>query len=119
MGIRTIRPGGEVVWMGRRYRLDDSPADVSVAEYSAIPFERRGRLEEDGTKHCPRYDGSMDGALGLFYTYGDHHEGSKTHIYLHSIPSDPWPGRQCVAGVFVWDTFAMVEDVPRPCGQTS
>lgn len=107
-GIRVIRPGGVVVWLGRKYKLDDSPADLSVEEFSRLPMDERCSNFRPEEKHCPRYDGSMDGSKGLFYTYGDHHEASKTHVYLHSIPVDPWPGRQCVAGVFVWTDFEVV-----------
>ena len=84
-GMRKIRPGGRVRWCGRWYALDTS---------------------REGT---PKYDGRMDGMRGLFYTYGDLHEASKDHVYLHSVPSEPWPGPACVDGFFVWETFALAD----------
>lgn len=98
-GERRIRPGGRVRWLGRDFVLEDGP----------IPRDEYERADRDAQRQGPRprYDGTMDGMLGLFYTYGSHHEASKDHVYLHSIVGAPWPGPECVAGYFVWDTFAL------------
>jgi hypothetical protein len=98
-GVRTIRPDGRVRWLGRWFKVEDGT--LSVEEYSTLP--RQGRTYANR----PRYDGRMDGARGLFYTYGDHHAGSRDHVYLHSIVGAEWPGPSCVDGFFVWETFAL------------
>ena len=96
---RVIRPGGRVLFRRRWFRLEDGP--LSVAEYAALPHEKKQR----GNR--PMYDGRMDGLRGLFYTYGNHHEGSRDHVYLHSIVGAEWPGPACVEGYFVWETFGL------------
>lgn len=100
MGLRRIRPGGRVRWLGRWFALESG--SVPVAQYAALPLEEKAKHE-----NSPAYDGRMDGRVGLFYTYGNHHEGSKTHIYLHNVENE-WPGPSCVGGVFHWETFRLV-----------
>lgn len=84
--------------MGRWYRLVDGPVPRAGYEALGLAIASRGPL--------PKYDGSMDGRVGLFYTYGDHHERSRNHVWLHSV-DDEYPGPACVGGVFVWETFAL------------
>lgn len=106
-GVRTIRPGARVRWCGRWFRLDDRPANVSVSEYEKLSPKERGRPEADPDCKRPAYDGRLDGLKGLFFTYGQHHERSKNHVWLHSIVGVEWPGPACVGGYFVWDTFKL------------
>lgn len=98
-----MRPGGRVRWRGRWYRLVDGPMPArDYEQYGSVSDRAMLRVK-------PAYDGRMDGMRGMFYTYGTHHEASKNHVYLHSIPSEPWPGTTCVGGVFVWNTFRAEE----------
>lgn len=104
-GVRTIRPGGRVKWMGRQYVLEDGqmPVEEYIRRFGHRSIRERQPMHDDR----PKYDGRMDGMKALLYTYGNHHEGSKTHVYLHSIEGAEWPGPNCVAGYFVWDSFVV------------
>lgn len=98
MGKRKIRPGCRVRWCGAWYRLVDGEMTLSEHE----------RMSHDERAHCgrkPRYDGRMDGMVGLFYDYGPGHDPEKRHVWLHSIIGEPWPGPSCINGVFAWETF--------------
>lgn len=99
-GERLVRPGGRVRWLGRWFVPEDGA--LSEAEFLRLPMDQRVRA--GGLK----YDGRIDGKRALFYTYGNLHEASKTHIYLHSV-GDEWPGLSCIGGVFCWETFCLDE----------
>ena len=85
---------------------------MPIEEYQRI-FDRTERTRQPMHADAPKYDGRMDGMKAHFYTYGDHHEGSKTHIYFHSVDGvDWWPGPNCIAGYFVWDSYVLAPEPP-------
>lgn len=100
-GERLIRPGGRVLWLGRYFVPEDG--ELPVSDFEALPAEDRVKWENQA-----KYDGRLDGLKALFYTYGDHHEASKNHIYLYSV-GDEWPGPSCIRGVFCWETWRLEE----------
>lgn len=79
---------------------------MSVDEFERT-FGGTDRTRQPYRKDDPKYDGRMDGMKACFHTYGDHHERSKTHIYLHSVEGAEWPGPNCIASYFVWESYAV------------
>lgn len=102
--MRVIHAGGRVKWLGRWYQVEDGT--LSVSEYEAR-FGLRAGNRQPMHSDCPRYDGRMDGKLGLFYTYGRHHAASLDHVYFHSMADREWPGPNCIGGYFVWESFRL------------
>lgn len=87
--------GGRVRWVGRWYRL--KIGGLSLEDYEHLPQYERTWSQP------PKYDGRMDGSIGLFYDYGPSHPMNA--VFLHSIVGAEWPGPACVSGVFCWETF--------------
>lgn len=100
-GWRRIRFGGRVRWLGRWYVV--ASGLLNIDEYKALALSERAHHE-----NCPKYDGRMDEHRALFYAYGRQWPELANNIYLHSFEGHPWPGLDCVEGVFHWSTFARV-----------
>ena len=69
--------------------------------------KRLWKLDE---QHMP-YDGRLDGKKAIVAEYVMSERcGGRPLLGLHSCPPDAWPGDQCVDGVFVWDSFRLLDE---------
>lgn len=111
-GWRTIR-NGTVKWFGRTYRVKDNPpagAGVFLQALDGAQFVAGLRDENPVDRradHVP-YDGRLDGRRALFSDYGPRCPNLAHLVFLHHVAREPWPGPNCIGGVFRWERWEVV-----------